>query len=294
MIRIIFLILHVLLMFKTWPEVEGGKSRKRQLKPSFVSEVTNITVHVGEEAVLPCTIHYVGTRQVSWKKMGDDFFLTIGDITWTRTDEIRVEHEQHADEVSDWHLVIKSVSFKDAGIYECSIIAKMKQTHQITLNVLEEREKKEGMKLTGNRFINLGEHVVLTCNATGGHLIPEEIDWFKDGNIIHTEYDQSVRINKKVDLKARSLISELIVERSKVSDSGTYICRSSNEDIKSLDVTVLVADSSNVKRGTDPFGGAQTGNGSRSCGSRNFPDISVLSIYIFVLIYTLRSDLVKL
>ncbi|ESO87560.1 hypothetical protein LOTGIDRAFT_166440 [Lottia gigantea] len=267
-------------------EVDAGKSRKRQLKPSFVSDKTNITVHAGEEAVLPCSIHYVGTREVSWKRKGEDFFLTIGLLTWAREDEIKVDHKQHAGELSDWNLVINPVKMEDAGIYECSIIAKRKQTHRIKLNVLKARKKQEGMTLTGNRFINLGEKVVLLCNATGGHLIPEEIDWFKDGDIIHTELDKSVRINKKVDLKSRSLISELIVERSKVTDSGTYICRSSNEDIDSLDVTVLVADSSNVKRGTDPLGGAQTDHHySSGCFKQSESYVYLTTLLMCILTY---------
>ncbi|CAL1527979.1 unnamed protein product, partial [Lymnaea stagnalis] len=38
--------------------------------------------------------------------------------------------------------------------------------------------------LTGTQFVERGGQIQLQCNATGGEQIAEQIDWFKDGNIV--------------------------------------------------------------------------------------------------------------
>ncbi|CAG5129442.1 unnamed protein product, partial [Candidula unifasciata] len=57
-----------------------------------------------------------------------------------------------------------------------------------------------------------------------------------------------VVMDKYQSLADRAFVSELIIEHSSFTDSGDYICRSSRNDIANLKVTVLHADSSNVRR----------------------------------------------
>ena len=85
-----------------------------------------------------------------------------------------------------------------------------------------------------------GDPIHLTCNATGGSQIPEDIDWFKDGSKIDTRRKNHVVITKFRLIEQQALISELIIDHSRMKDTGTYICRSSEREIDSLKVNVLV------------------------------------------------------
>jgi hypothetical protein len=104
------------------------------------------------------------------------------------------------------------------------------------------------ISLEGKEFVESGERVMLRCNATDGHRAPDDVDWFKTGDKIEPAKYPHVRIDKyKQD---RALISELVIERASKMDSGTYICRSSLEQIASVDVAVLVGkqlDNSHIK-----------------------------------------------
>ena len=40
------------------------------------------------------------------------------------------------------------------------------------------------ISIEGKRYVDLGEKIHLICNASGGPRIPEDIDWFKDGDMV--------------------------------------------------------------------------------------------------------------
>ena len=87
-----------------------------------------------------------------------------------------------------------------------------------------------------------GETIHLVCNSTDGVRASVDVDWFKDGKKVDTEKFPCFHITKFMSRNARHLISELIIDHGRKSDSGTFICRSSQEQIASLDVTVLVGE----------------------------------------------------
>lgn len=96
--------------------------------------------------------------------------------------------------------------------------------------------------LEGKEYVESGESVYLLCNTTEGSRVPDDVDWFKDGDKIDKQKYPHVVITKFRSKEGRSLISELIIERGRNTDSGTYICRSSLQQIASLEVTVLVGE----------------------------------------------------
>ena len=98
------------------------------------------------------------------------------------------------------------------------------------------------ISLEGKEYVESGETVYLVCNSTEGSRVPDDVDWFKDGDKIDKEKFPHIVITKFRAEKEKSLISELIIARGKNTDSGTYICRSSLEQIASLEVTVLVGE----------------------------------------------------
>ena len=84
-----------------------------------------------------------------------------------------------------------------------------------------------------------GDKIVLTCNATGELVTPEEIDWFKDGGKVKQNQDTGISISKFRIPETKTLHSTLEIDHSQMSDSGNYICRSSDIDITSKSVMVL-------------------------------------------------------
>ncbi|KAK6179596.1 hypothetical protein SNE40_011917 [Patella caerulea] len=160
-----------------------------------------------------------------------------------------VEYSQKTPEiVSDWNLLIKNVKPSDAGLYECKITATTILKRTVQLNVIGPPLHKAGISVQGKEYVEHGDSIVLECNATGGPIIPDDIDWFKNGDKIDSHKYSNIVVTKYRSLENRALISHLIIDRSTKDDTGTYICRSSLDEINKKTVTVLVADSSNVKR----------------------------------------------
>ncbi|XP_041364305.1 uncharacterized protein LOC121379710 isoform X2 [Gigantopelta aegis] len=228
--------------------------------PRFLPGPTNITVREGGMAVLPCSIHNLGTKKVAWRRYHEDHFLTIGKMVWIMNSKYVVDHKLKDNDHTSWNLLIKNVTPADAGKYECQITSTLDYTWHVQLNVVGPTGElvakvgrfgeSDAIQLLGKEFIEHGDPVHLVCNATGGSHIPEDIDWFKEGDKIDSEKYPDIITTKRLSLVDRSLISELIIDHSSVKDTGTYICRSSRDEIASKKVTVLIADTTNVKRGT--------------------------------------------
>ncbi|KAK7496029.1 hypothetical protein BaRGS_00012730, partial [Batillaria attramentaria] len=108
---------------------------------------------------------------------------------------------------------------------------------------------KPGLFLEGAKYVELGQKILLTCTANREPHRDQDIDWFKDGNKLVSDSRRGVVITKFNSATARSLVSELIIDHSRVTDTGTYICRSMSDEIQSLKVTVLNADTIKTKRG---------------------------------------------
>ncbi|XP_041377123.1 zwei Ig domain protein zig-8-like [Gigantopelta aegis] len=210
----------------------------------------NITVREGDLAILPCAVLHLGTKQVVWRRMDKDHITAIGTMTWVKDPNVSVEHRDLSPELSHWNLMIKMAKPRHSGLYECRVTTTKVLSRTVQLNVVGPPLTKPEIAMKGKEFVEMGEQIRLSCKASGGPQIPEEMDWFKDGDKIDMKKYKNVLITKYRSLAERALVSELLIDRSRIHDSGTYICRSSSDEIDSIKVTVLVADSSNVKRGT--------------------------------------------
>ncbi|XP_050402139.1 MAM domain-containing glycosylphosphatidylinositol anchor protein 1 isoform X2 [Patella vulgata] len=257
-----------------------GPKHDRIPTPKILAGETNITVREGGTAVLPCSVQYLGTKQVVWRRVEEDEYLTVGKTTWKADEALRINHEYKDNEVTSWDLRIVKVRPDHAGVYECQITSTTEYLRHVVLNVVgppiqeagiiersrnRYRHRHKPVKVTGKDYVELGHRIHLRCNATGGPHMPEDIDWFKNGDKIDSDKYQHIIMTKYHSIKHRALISELYIDRSSMSDTATYICRSSEDVIDSKHVTVLLAESPNVKRGT---GSLHTLTDSASfCGS---------------------------
>ncbi|CAG5129441.1 unnamed protein product, partial [Candidula unifasciata] len=60
--------------------------------PEFLPGAANITVREGDVAILPCAVRNLGTKQVAWRHVEADRFLTIGTMTWADDNNVSMDH----------------------------------------------------------------------------------------------------------------------------------------------------------------------------------------------------------
>ncbi|BFY97064.1 hypothetical protein BsWGS_00103 [Bradybaena similaris] len=232
--------------------------------PEFLNPRSNVTVKEGDMATLPCVVRNLGTKQVAWLRLGikENDFLTVGTFTWIRENNIMVDHKLEEGQISYWNLIIKAVQKEHEGMYQCQITDKVPLRTHVYLTVKPRPAIKPAVVVSGAEFVDRNEPIKLQCNATGPK-IPEDIDWFKDGTKLDTRATKNpnIIITKYMSLEDQVFISDLVIEHTDIDNSGTYICRSSDREIDSIKVTVLVADTTNVKRAQkedQQFGGARS------------------------------------
>lgn len=221
---------------------------RRQLRigrtPEILPDPHNITVHRNEDVVLKCRVRHRGTKSVQWNLKDSSHPLTIGDLLWTSDKDFSVRHKKHSRTLESWDLLIKNAQPKHSNTYECQISSIITHRRHVRLVVLATiRKISPGITLQGKAVLDSLETLSLTCNATGSERAPGGVDWFHDGIIIrpHDErWKGRLQIyNKKSETSFRSLISQLVIEKSKLEDHGSYICRSSDRETKSIVVSIL-------------------------------------------------------
>ena len=89
--------------------------------------------------------------------------------------------------------------------------------------------------MEGEQFVEKGNPIILNCTATAIDYRPKGVDWFKDG--IKVRSSAHVLITESSD--GNVLHSTLEIQRSNMTDAGTYVCRSSKLIVTSRKVNVL-------------------------------------------------------
>ncbi|CAG5125844.1 unnamed protein product, partial [Candidula unifasciata] len=131
------------------------------------------------------------------------------------------------------------------------------QTTQITQKVLhtddQRRQWRNKLATTEyqrrspqrEEFFTAGQPVRLVCNTSvvnqsqaspGG---TAKIEWYKDGESIESYKNIYVSLHRYQLQTEQVYVSELIVDRSNLADSGDYLCRFSNSDLILVRVYVL-------------------------------------------------------
>ncbi|XP_041363474.1 fibroblast growth factor receptor 4-like [Gigantopelta aegis] len=217
--------------------------------PRFVAKQTEYSFEAGELAVLKCEVENLGNKKVGWRKASARGPLTIGTMTFVQDSRVTVEHPPGTNK---WNLIIKHVKPSDTGVYECQVSSSVRHLrYHVLLQVREADTKKKkdlDIVITGDPFVDKGEVIKLTCNATGREYPPEELDWFKNGNKMETNFAKKIYIRKMVSINSKTIISVLNIKKADLDDAGTYVCRTSDKQVTSKKVEVLNADTYNVRR----------------------------------------------
>ncbi|KAK3929253.1 Zwei Ig domain protein zig-8, partial [Frankliniella fusca] len=79
--------------------------------------IVNLTVPLGREAILSCTVDRLGKYKVGWLKASDQTVLTMHTRVVTHNSRVSVSHDNQR----TWHLHIRQVKESDRGCYMCQI-----------------------------------------------------------------------------------------------------------------------------------------------------------------------------
>ncbi|KAL3867231.1 hypothetical protein ACJMK2_044447 [Sinanodonta woodiana] len=230
----------------------GHASGIRQIRSTetldFLDTPVNVTYRTGELAVLYCSIHNLGTKTVVWRRANDQGPITIAEMTYVPDDRFLVNHVPFK---GQWDLLIKNVQPADQGIYECQVSSKDRTSRRLlTLTVEDSRSRPPHIHISGPEYVEKGDTITLTCNASGINYPPEEIDWFRNGQKVSSDVENGIHIYERVSITLKIITSILEIERATTEDDGMYVCRSSGLQLASKRLIVLNAGTYNVKRDT--------------------------------------------
>nr|XP_053637627.1 uncharacterized protein LOC128692497 [Cherax quadricarinatus] len=107
-------------------------------RPYFTTTTpTNFTVISGQTAYLPCRVHMLGERSVTWMRGRDLHILTVGDLTYSADDRFQVLHTPETD---DWTLQVLFTRPWDTGTYKCQVNSHPKIFRDVHLSVMDKHQ----------------------------------------------------------------------------------------------------------------------------------------------------------
>ncbi|XP_062601042.1 zwei Ig domain protein zig-8-like isoform X2 [Saccostrea cucullata] len=224
-------------------------------EPSFYNEPNNVTFNVGETATLPCHVVNLQTRYLYWMRMSEPNPITVGTFVYSPDTRFSVSKDPTS---TQWDLKIRNVKLEDAGVYFCAVSSgesREKYRRLIKLIVKEVTTIPPGIILNGSEFVNKGDPLVLECQATGFNQVSDYLEWYKDGKIIDNSYiwkhhrlrGRAMNITDFHFIETKILKRVLYIARATMEDSGTYMCRIS-DDIAKKTVHVLDEGSSSIDK----------------------------------------------
>ncbi|XP_071540302.1 lachesin-like [Panulirus ornatus] len=152
----------------------GGSSEDVDL-PKFIENVPNITVTVGRDALLPCTVEQLKGFKVAWVQVDTQTILTIHKQVITRNPRIALLHNDHR----TWHLQVKNVRESDRGWYMCQVNTDPMRSRQGYVDVVVPPDIID-RESSGDLTVREGQDVTLTCRAKGHP--PPRIIWRREDN----------------------------------------------------------------------------------------------------------------
>ncbi|GFO46282.1 hemicentin-1 [Plakobranchus ocellatus] len=178
---------------------------------------------------------------VTWRRLPGTAPLTIGPKSWTHDLRVQAEHVPNS---SQWNLVIERVTLADAGQYECQVSRRRSALrHLVTLVV-------KGIEISGDNLVRIGAKLSLTCNASLVDVAAERVSWWKDGKPLVLDKENRFKVHTRVSstgFTSGIISSKLDLRDARASDSGVYLCRST-ERAQMAGVKVEVQGESTLKR----------------------------------------------
>ncbi|KAK8388821.1 hypothetical protein O3P69_020649 [Scylla paramamosain] len=191
--------------------------------PRFIEDVPNITVTVGRDALLPCTVEQLKGYKVAWVQVDTQTILTIHKQVITRNPRIALLHNDHR----SWHLELKNVREKDRGWYMCQVNTDPMRSKQGYVDVVVPPDIID-RESSGDLTIREGQDVTLTCRAKG-HPTPSIVWRREDNQDIVLDSDKADSGGTDTAHTVKSVEGEtLVMKRVSRLQMGSYLCIASN------------------------------------------------------------------
>ncbi|XP_017856436.1 PREDICTED: mucin-5AC isoform X1 [Drosophila arizonae] len=212
----------------------------QQPRRNLTMPVLNITAQMGNHAYMPCQIHRLSEKPVSWVRLVDGHIISVDETTFIADERFQSIYQEDNDYT--WSLQIKYVSPSDAGWYECQMATEPKLSAKVYLEVITPKTELIGDQ---SRFVKAGSKVALHCIVRGTLDPPKYIIWFRGQKKI-SESDERTGWYTQIDRNIfgtvgdnQNTIGSLIIPFVRKEDSGNYTCQPSNSESVSVDLHVL-------------------------------------------------------
>ncbi|XP_066251861.1 lachesin-like [Euwallacea similis] len=187
-------------------------------EPEFAAPINNLTVPVGREAILSCTVNHLGKYKVAWVRAEDQTVLSLHSKVVTHNSRIAVTH----DNLSTWQLRIRQLKETDRGCYMCQINTQVMKIAEGCLDVFVPPDIINN-DTSGDVSVSEGDNATLWCKATG-HPTPRIVWKREDGQSIILR--KSSRELTKEDTYNGTSLHFWRLERRQM---GAYLCIASND-----------------------------------------------------------------
>ncbi|VVC25505.1 Immunoglobulin V-set domain,Immunoglobulin subtype,Immunoglobulin-like domain,Immunoglobulin-like [Cinara cedri] len=194
----------------------------------------NVTVQLGNTALLHCEIANLSEKMVSWVRRRDWHILSSGVLTYINDGRFRVFHSEKSD---DWDLRISPVAKIDNGTYECQVgTGTGIMTHYFNLFVIVPTAVISGKD---EYHIGEGSSITLYCSIENSPVPPQYVSWYFNGKIISSspfnknglKIDRMSINTEQIDHKTHS---RLTITKAIQIDTGNYTCQPPNTDPDSI------------------------------------------------------------
>ncbi|KAF8793681.1 Lachesin like protein [Argiope bruennichi] len=196
--------------------------------PTFVEMIPNVTVPIGRDAVLQCTVQDIENYKVAWIKMDTQTLLTIHKHVITRDKRIRVTNNN-----LQWNLHISKVEEKDKGYYMCQINTEPMVSQLGYLDVMVPPTIIES-STSSDTVIEERSKVSLRCEASG---YPEPIITWR------REDGKDINLGSYGGRKYSALRVEgeyLNISQVSREDMGAYLCIAANGVLPSVSKRIIL------------------------------------------------------
>ncbi|XP_018019534.1 uncharacterized protein LOC108675991 isoform X2 [Hyalella azteca] len=232
----------------------------------------NLTAHLGDRAVLPCTVRQMGDKSVSWVRMRDADILTVDRYTFVGDQRFEAQYSAAAE---TWNLIINYVQERDAGEYECQVSTGTKMSQFFNLRVVVPQVNIEP---PDDRHVKAGSKVRIDCHITDVVEMPDYIFWYHDKLRVLDRIDRNLEVTL-TRTGEESIMSSLHIERVEKKQSGNYTCMPSNLHGAFTLLHVL----------NEHPAAMQDGRNS-AYPPRSFSETLVLTLFLLLLVYIQTPD----
>ncbi|XP_023336516.1 protein amalgam isoform X3 [Eurytemora carolleeae] len=164
------MLIHILIISLPVISLQG---HQYEAEPRFINSVKNMTVSVGREAILSCSVVNLQDYKVGWIKASDQTILSLHKRVITNNKRIHVTHDEH----NTWNLHIKDVVVEDRDCYMCQINTAIMKKQVGCVDVLVPPDI--DVRTTSSDISVLeGSNITLTCVAHG--LPSPKVTWRRE------------------------------------------------------------------------------------------------------------------